>query len=419
MSIPNIGTAAGFAAATVSPAAQLLGELTGIDPKKWDITEATFISNQTLAKSPTAKPVRFLVFQTLEPFSAGLSEVHDSVGRRNAVWVFPYRDGQTTDDLGRKGETVELNCLFFGNNYRQAMDRLFRELNQPSPGVLRHPVRGDLPVKIADARLTHTHEQRKAVAVNITFIEHTFTIDSVSKQAPGKDSTIKSALLAAYDAVKNISAAITKVQSVVFTVRNLKAQITAALNTYSNLYVAVLQSLNSTFNDAGSVDLPALLPVNEGGLGDNKGGTTGTTFPIVNSASDPFTAVAQATTAAEIQAVATNQAVDQVNSLRTSIGAIINQLSTAEDGQGALIFHDEILSLKRTAILMQNVLETGISSSRSQIVSFTTPRLMSIREVAFAVGLDVNLSYEIELLNPSILSSNFIEKGTTLQVPTK
>lgn len=405
-----------FARLTVSPAADILSTFTGRDPAKWDIVEASFISNRTLQKNPKAKPIKFLVFESVEAYQAGLSDITDTGGRRKVKFQFPYRDGQTTDDLGKKPEEFSLNVLIYGPRYKKGLQALLDECNQPSPGVLRHPVRGELPVAIEDYELIHAHDSRKAVAIRIRFTEHTFTIDKVTQETPAGDKSVKSALLKGLAAINTVNNVITKVQAFVFAVSTLKTKITNALNDYKAAYTKLLQLFNTTFNTGSSTDLPALLPVQNGGTSDTQGNQVTNTFTTVISPNDPFINIDPVNTAL-IQLAATQQAVDQTNALRDQIEAIINDLKSQPEG--ALIFYDEILALKRGAIDMQAVLEASIQSSRARVVQYTTPRLMSVREIAFAVGLDVERSYEIAVLNPTLLSTNFVDRATTLQVPVE
>lgn len=416
----------------LSPAALLVSELTGVNANVWELVESSFVSNLTLRKNPNAVPAKFLIFSERGSYGAGLSTVVDSGGRRKVKYVFPYRDGQTTDDLGRKPETFEINCLIHGPQYKEGFRALLRECEQPSPGVLRHPVRGDMPVAIEDVECTHQHDSRRAVAVRIRFTEHTFTLDTLAETAAGGPSSVKTALIAALNAVKLVNGVITEVQSNIVAARTIANRITSALGLYNTGYVANLQKMNKTFNPGTSTDLPTLLPVNEGGTANPNGTQAVDVFPIVGTLNDPFTGFPPVPDQQLIQALATQQAIDETNRLRDSVSAIIADLESVTQfdlgetnpdliqlnkAVGALVFRQQILDLKQTAILMQTVLETGVASSQFRIIDYTVPRLMSVREVAFATGLDADLSYQIELINPALLSANYIAPGTMLKVP--
>lgn len=419
----------------VSPAALLISELTGIAPDRWQIEESQFISSLTLRKNPNAVPAKFLLFAERGSFGAGMSMAHDFGGRRKVRYLFPYRDGQTTDDLGRKPETFELNCLIFGDEYREGLRLLLRECEQPSPGVLVHPVRGHLYVAIEDYELTHTHETRRAVTVKIRFTEQSFTLDSINTLAPGsgKKSSLKTALVAALNGVKLVNGVITKVQSNIIAARQISSRILSALGLYKTGYVVNLQKINKTFNaSSGSSDLPTLLPVNDGGVANPNGSLSSETFPVVGAINDPFTGFPAPPDQNLIQAVATQQAIDSTNALRDQLALLIAQLESVTPfdlGEtnpdvtqllipvGSLVFRQQLLDLKETASLMAAALDTGIASSQFRIIDYTLPRLMSVREATFAAGLPTDLSYQIELLNPALLSVNYIPKGTVLKIP--
>lgn len=387
----------------------------GQDPAKWDIVEASFISNTTIQNNPGAKPVKFLIFESVESYQAGLSQITDTGGRRKVKFQYPYRDGQTTDDLGKRPEDYEAQVIFHGAGYKDGLEAFLAEVNQPSPGVLRHPVRGDLSCALEEYEITHSADSRKSCALRVRFIEHTFNLN-ISQDPTLGQRTVKSTLLSALSAVKSIGTVIDRVRAAVFSVRSLKNSIIQFGLEYQFAYTRNLQSLNFTYNDSGSADLPGLLPVTQGGTLDANGQPQTTAPAIVASPFDPFANIPVGDTAL-FQAVATQQAIQNTNALRVQVENIIALLSGAEGGQGALIYRAEILALKQSAVDMQNVLETGIASSRARIVAFTVPRPMSVREIAFEVGLDVQRSYEIELLNPFILSCNWIDSGTMLQVP--
>lgn len=410
----NLNNPVEFARVTMSPLAGLLQELTGLDPTKWDIVECNFVSNRTLEQNPAALGVYFNVFESQQVYSAGMPSISDYGGRRKVKLEFAYRDGQSTDDLGRIGETYDLVCLFYGNSYKQALKIFLKECNQPSPGILTHPVRGNQVVGLDTYEIVHQSESNKAALVRVRFIEHNFSVGDLNANSPIGDNTVKSALVAALSGVKLIDKVLTKVESYFIAARTISNQLTAALTGYKGGYYRNLQRINITYNSGTSSDLPTLLPVNSGGVANSDGSLASDTFPVVKTPTDPFTGFPSADQ--QIQPVATIEALNQVNALREEVQAIIVALEATPEG--VFEFYQEILDLKETAVLMQQAFEAGIASSQSQIVEYQVPRLMSIREVAFAVGLSVDNSFQIELLNPEIESCNYIPKGTVLQVPT-
>jgi hypothetical protein len=303
----------------------------------------------------------------------------------------------------------EIECLFHGPRYKTALSQFLQILNQEKPGELQHPVRGILRVVPETWRITHSHEQKMAAAVSVTFFEQTFEIGGLRFQ--GQD-TAKSALTKALSALSTIDNVITNIIGAGLFARSLVNQINEGLTEYKNRFGSNLQTINLTFNIRGSSDIPGLVPSNQGGTG----GTQQNTFPTSRSPFDSFTQVVEAQ--ATSVAVAVNRIVRDVASLRTFLSKQITLIEKGAGGQGALEFHSDIVSLKNTAILLQNALEAGIASSRARTYEYVTPRIMSLREVAFAVGLSVSRVIELDQLNPQLDSVNCIPKGTAVQVTT-
>ena len=119
----DLGTASGFALATQGAASSVMS-LLGYDPSMWDIAEASY------------EGVVFHVFAVKDgvDYNAALSRISDAGGRRKAKFMFPYQDGQIMDDLGRLPETFSIEALIFGPNYKAALDKLMKKLQQPQPG---------------------------------------------------------------------------------------------------------------------------------------------------------------------------------------------------------------------------------------------------------------------------------------------
>jgi hypothetical protein len=261
--------------------------------------------------------------------------------------------------------------------------------------------------------VTHGSDKKQAVALRVRFLEHSFSVDYST--APIAKS-VSSALTSAISFIGKIASAITAVQSVAFIASNTRNLVTALMSDYQAGYVNVLGQLNQTFNPDSSLSIPGLNPVVPGQSAE--------TFNVATSFTDVFSGTGALTQAQSGQsqqltaALATEQAIDNVTALRNSLESDIEQIEATEGGQGALIFYDQILVLKQSAQSMDDVLQLGIQTSSNIIVNYTTPRDMSVREVCFANGLTPDNSYDIEVLNPNLLSMNLIPKGTTVQVPT-
>lgn len=407
----DLNTQSGFNALTggVGAASTLLQQLSGAIGSSWDIQESSY--------GHDGKQVLFHIFKTSANYSAAVDNVQDTGGHRKVPIVFPYQDGQSTDDLGREGEVFDFNILIHGPNYKAQYKLLLAEFNKPTPGKLVHPVRGAITVAANHWTTMHSSTQKQAVTLRVRFIEHSFSVDysttPISKNVP-------SALTAAIGIIAKISSAITAVQSVEFVLANTKTLVASLLTGYLNSFNNSLSALNQTFNSSDVVNGSggSLIP----GLAPTVPGQDPTLFSVASSPTNAFAGTQSTVTSQGSQqltaALASQQAIDNVSALRTSLEAAIVKIENSEDGQGSLIFYDEILLLKQSAIALQEVLELGLQTSKNAIVTYQTPRDMSVRELCFANGLTPDNSYDVEVLNPNLLSLNLIPKGTVVQVPT-
>lgn len=415
----DLGNAADFSQLT-GGALTDLGKALGLNPSDWDIREASY------------NGVIFHVFKSKADWNGALSRISDMGGRRKVKYQFPYLDGQTTDDLGRKPGSFELDVLIHGQNYLKCLVALEAEFNKPTPGELIHPVRGKITCAVEEVTATHQSDQRKAVALRVTFVEHNFTIGSITQLS---DSTLKGALSSALAVFAAIDTAINAVDGAILLARGVKNLIKNLLSSYKKASATTLTNINVTFNKkGGSADIPALLPVNLGGTGKGTSSTGGTTtgggsggsgsastvattqnFVTVRSISDPFNGVpvADLSTAAA-QALAVSQVTKQVQDLRDQLAEIIRSI---EASPAALELFDTSIGLRQTAVLVQTALERGVSQSSAHVADYTTPRVMSIREVCWANGLSPARSEDVDLLNPDLPSVNLIAAGTLVKVP--
>jgi hypothetical protein len=414
----GLTTPTDFAKLTASSAATLASLFNNGKPTDWNIFEAAYISNMTLAglnpRNAAKNKARFHIFISASDFGAGLDQVTDQGGRRVVEYRYPYKDGQTTEDLGRTPFTFQFNVILHGDNYLIAFQELQTELNLPSPGILTHPIYGDIQCKFKEYNITHKHDTRKAMTLSLTFVEHNF--DAVLPDSLVEDKSVQSKLTKLLDTFKNLDALATKVEATIFAARTIKNTIKAAIANYQSFFAGLASSGNLTFNP-NPENYPSLVPVNQGGNLNGDGTFAGVTAPSVRSVSDPFNSVPVSLLSTTVQqAIATDAMKRNLQTLWNQGRDLINQLMSVGGGVGALEFYDDIQNMRQSLVDMQKMVEAGIQSSRSRLLTYTTPRVMSIREVAFANGLSPDKSIDIDLLNPELLSVNLIPKGTTLRV---
>jgi DNA circularisation protein len=401
----DLNNAAQFAAATQSTFASpllraqiLLNEIRGVS--KWQIQEAAY------GVPPFVKdvnPVRFHIFKKPDVFNAGLSQVSDTGGRRKAIYQFPYVDGQTTDDLGRSGETWSFDVIFFGPNYLQGWQNLYNQLLKSTSGTLIHPVRGAFTAVPKSWTFTHESATRQALLMRIDFIEHNFNIGSPTSNPVAQ--TPLSFINTALNKISNLVSAINQIQTEINATIQVKNEITAIVNDLITGYKTTLINFNLTFNNGSPINVPGAVPT-----------TTSTTIsPVAVPANNPFyNNQATNPNIAQAQSYTTQQAIKASNDYSAQVTSAIQ---TYKDNGLELSQYQSIFDIQGTAIALQNVLQSGLQNSQPTVLNYTLPVIMSLREVAFANGLEPDDMASILNLNPDLDSTNSIDAGTVLQVP--
>lgn len=382
---------------------QSLGEavriIDGRDISQWDIQEASY------------NGVVFHVFRSKQPWQGALARVSDVAGRRKVKYMFPYEDGQTTDDLGRRPSSFSMEIVLFGRNYFQGFQRLLTEFNKPQPGDLVHPVRGQVKVAVEDVQIVHQSDQRKAVLLTVTFIEHTFSVGTVGTIS---DKNINKTLSDALRYLTLLDQANRRLEASGIAGQALKNRLTSFVAALSSETASILADINRSYNDPEAInDYPSLVPTNEGGNRRPDGSLADDTFLTVASPNDPFqnAPLLQSSTTSALASVDIQK---KISSSRDTATTLIEEIN---NNGLALEQYETVLEVRQVTVLVQNAFESGVASSNAQVIDYTTPRVMSLREVAFENGLSVNRVREIDLLNPTLTSTNFIEKGTVLRVP--
>ena len=406
MSRFDLANPADFAKITLtdaSQAAQALKALVG--ENEWLIQEGSYQA------SDSATPVLFHVFESKTEYNAALPSITDAGGRRKVKYNYPYRDGQTTNDLGRKALVFNIDVVFHGTNYLEAFKRVLNEMDRPTPGKLVHPVMGTFQCVMEDYSITHSSEQRRALTARFVMTEHNYDIGSLRDL--GEIKTFKKTLTDATTAFSFLDDVISAVNNALNLPQLLKNSLIESIRIYSDQYGKILTKLNALFNSGGSSnDIPNLRPTN------SEGGTSGgDTFPVT-APSDPISDVPDTVVSPiTITAVAVEDVQKDIAINRDALAKLILDLSNTNQGQGALDFYDQITNLRQILILQQNTFEAGVQSSKARIVEYTVPREMSIREVAFLNGISLDTIIDIDTLNPQLESVNLIPQGTVMKIP--
>jgi len=422
-----------------SPALAQLFASFSRDQSEWNIVECSYTPSR-YNKSLPPTPVLFNIFVSKRAdarnnYQASMPSIRDSGGRRSQSIELLYEDGETQEDLGRKGEHFSLEIIVYGLTYRNGLNKILTVLQQPTSGTLLHPVRGEVECKLDTYEIEHSHDRTNAAMLRITLRETNFSALSFGKLI----DTFTTKLAKALAILNAISAMIQLLGAIGTIARSVARQIIAKINEYTQTFRSFLVDCNSTFGVAGAVSsLPGIVPVSAGGLAApassrarastavtaGTGGTAtlpggfvqvGTRFRTVVAANDPLASVPKELLSdVARQALAAQDLTKRCSVLRGQVQEILDDFKT----NGIVLdMYEGILSLKQSVIAAQEVLEQGLQSSQTRIINYTTPRLMSIREVAFENGISPNSSSDIELLNQWLESVNYIPAGTVLKVP--
>ena len=301
-------------------------------------------------------------------------------------------------------------------NYLAGVQALVGELSQATPGVLTHPIFGDIDVIVDDYTMAHAAEERLAVHLVLKFSENSFTLQDAFDISVSNNKSFTSAIgtvLNDFNKITNLANAVSANLAAVSTLRQQILQSVAGFQTYMAQLSA---QINAAFNPNPS-SIPTLFPVNLGGVQNPNGTVVNPPITGALSPNDPFANVPLSQLSAAAQTAIAAQTTQQSLQVFWNMGAaLIAQLEATFNGQGALTFHDNILDIKTTLLDLQNSIQAGLATSQFSVYKYTTPWDMSAREVCFQNNISLDNVSEIGILNPTLDSTNYIPKGTILTV---
>lgn len=94
-----------------------------------------------------------------------------SGGRRVAVYEMPGRDQAVTEDTGRRPRLAPFAAYVIGEDAQAQAYRLLSALEAPGPGLLVHPLFGDLMVNATSYSMTASWAEGAACSFDLEFIE--------------------------------------------------------------------------------------------------------------------------------------------------------------------------------------------------------------------------------------------------------
>lgn len=115
----------------------------------------------------------------------GVVSTSDTLQRRVAEHVFPYRDGAEIEDLGRRARPTNIQGVFSGENYLTDLNALLLTVDGGESGPFTHPILGTWTAKCISVQVNHIHSARDTANVTIELVE-----DGVSSDLPDLASIV-------------------------------------------------------------------------------------------------------------------------------------------------------------------------------------------------------------------------------------
>ncbi|KLU15424.1 MULTISPECIES: DNA circularization protein [Xenorhabdus] len=98
----------------------------------------------------------------------------ESVARDHEDHEYPFIDGATVMDLGRKARNFRLSAFLWGDRYKRQLDTLIKALDTPGAGELIHPIYGSIPrAHCIEYQIQHEAEGPDSCNVELVFLEST------------------------------------------------------------------------------------------------------------------------------------------------------------------------------------------------------------------------------------------------------
>jgi hypothetical protein len=95
----------------------------------------------------------------------------DEDGRRAAQHVYPQRDAAYTEDLGKKPGAYTLEAFSVGEHFKSMAAKFKAACNTPGPGVLVHPLWGQITVVCTECRDRYSTKRGGLIEFHCTFAE--------------------------------------------------------------------------------------------------------------------------------------------------------------------------------------------------------------------------------------------------------
>lgn len=92
-------------------------------------------------------------------------------GRRTVVHEYPEQEKPFVEDMGRKAEVWRIAAFVIGDDYKTARNALLAALRERGPGILVHPLHGQVSVQVQDWTQRETTDLGGYASFDISFVE--------------------------------------------------------------------------------------------------------------------------------------------------------------------------------------------------------------------------------------------------------
>lgn len=327
----------------------------------------------------------------------GTLQFRDELTPQVVVKQLPFAQRVNTENMGFAGYTFRMTLLFLGPDYQKAI-RNFENaiLNPPANanGVLVHPTRGLIsgitritePIVI-DTSLAYWN----AATVNVVFRSEQSTGGNLSV------STIQNfanALEAALAAIAAISASLAALGAYIQSGNRFFSG--QSSNQTTSQYQSVATQTNSVSSSLFSNTNYVYQTSN-----------TGVTNSTLNSIPIDYTQLPPALNQVETFAIPQGNII--MNNYITQCNQLIANIENLPFNSQA----NNLINAINTSIgALNDVCLTAVNYAPT--INYVTPRLMSIRGVVAQNNIPFSNIPSIMALNPTLLSANYIPKGTTV-----
>jgi len=117
------------------------------------------------------------------PFDYDASDA--DIGRLTVTHVFPKRERHKNEDLGRKPREISLRGSITGDDWMVRRDALITAIERPGPGLLVHPLFGEMTVSVVSCRVSETTDEIGVARFDMGFVEEgvvTFSAKAVAQR---------------------------------------------------------------------------------------------------------------------------------------------------------------------------------------------------------------------------------------------